>query len=637
MQRRMSAGRLCTWAIMSGVLLGGAWMGKGWLERYGQPRETPLTQEEVIEHERLRLGSSLTYCAANPRVIQIGCDLKDGQSIGLGFFVQQEDGEINFATAMHVVEEGQCIIAPWANSWYPLDTVTRGAARPDAAVFAIPESAAPDGALIWANREPIIGETVTVYLWTGEDVNEVSATITHREWLSGFVCWAIDTDLRAGSSGGPVIASDGTVLGVMACADGSRSFFYDAPSFLKLEDRRRAFSELQSQLEPQMRASAEARHGRDLMLEGKHAEAMPILRSAVAADPRDEEAADWLAESLMAEGKASEAIKILEATTALLGEDASLAPNQLVLAYVLDGNASGAIALADRLLASGRIDWSVGEIMLNSSASRETLRRRREYPQTRKILSRLIELLPLHCDFYEFQSNVGLKSNARAMPSAYCIERSVVCRDMAIGVLHARDANSQIAEIIDTYGEEGLSSFSLWQAGGALQAVDRASEGVRLVERAWSLDPDDYSIATILGRYFRDNEDHGRAAAYFAIACEAVQSASSLHADTALHMMSRCTWEQIEPIYNLLPPADSDAKDADIYNRAKVLHMTGNTVRALELIEAREWIEEPVLLHFACVIADDLGDLDLALMYARLTLEADPDNPELREWIEQYN
>jgi tetratricopeptide (TPR) repeat protein len=633
LQRRMSAGRLCTWVIVSGVLLGGA----GRIERHAPPSESARTEQTIKDDPRTRLGAFLTHCDANPRVIQIGCDREDGLAIGLGFLVQQDDGEVGFATAMHVVGEGQCMIAPWVDTWYQLDAVTRGAVRPDAVVFGIPQSAAPDGALKWASREPIIGETVTMYLRTSKGINEVSATVTHREWPSGAMCWAVDTGLGAGSSGGPVIAADGTVLGIMTGGAGNQSQFYDALSILKLEGRGRTISELRLELQPQMRASAEAERARHLMLKGKLAKAMPLLRAALVTDPRNEHAADWLAEALVKDGKASEAIQVLEATLTLLGDDAYLTPNELIRAYMHAGNTSGAFALVDRLLVSGRIHISAGAFIFNASASRESLRGSKEYPETCRILSRLIDLFPLHCDYYLMQARVQTKAENFAVPAAYCIDRSIECREMAIrlhGVVHDDES---IVSIIDQYGTDGLSGIALWQAGGSLCSLGRIDQGILLMERAWAISPQYKQLPVILGWHFRTFGDEGRAMAYLIIASELDPTNVRVHAGLAGYMRSRCTWEEAEAVYSLMPKAGPDAGDAYVHNRAEVLWTIGQTVRAMELIEAREWIEEPVLLHLASQIAGDLGELDLALMYARLALEANPDNPKLREWVEQYN
>jgi tetratricopeptide (TPR) repeat protein len=301
------------------------------------------------------------------------------------------------------------------------------------------------------------------------------------------------------------------------------------------------------------------------------------------------------------------------------------------------GNTSGAFALVDRLLVSGRIHISAGAFIFNASASRESLRGSKEYPETCRILSRLIDLFPLHCDYYLMQARVQTKAENFAVPAAYCIDRSIECREMAIrlhGVVHDDES---IVSIIDQYGTDGLSGIALWQAGGSLCSLGRIDQGILLMERAWAISPQYKQLPVILGWHFRTFGDEGRAMAYLIIASELDPTNVRVHAGLAGYMRSRCTWEEAEAVYSLMPKAGPDAGDAYVHNRAEVLWTIGQTVRAMELIEAREWIEEPVLLHLASQIAGDLGELDLALMYARLALEANPDNPKLREWVEQYN
>jgi thioredoxin-like negative regulator of GroEL len=636
LQRRMSAGRLWTWGVVSGLLVSGAWLAASRIEKIGQPADVQPSDDIDVDPLEV-IGANLTYSPANPCVIQVGCAFGEGWGRGLGCFIRDQDRTLEFLTAFHVVDEGTCIIAPWSSGWYDLDTVTRGSFTPDAAVFAVPQDADPSGALTWSDRLPILGEPVTVYRWVDEAIVEIKAHVVGREYVDGLVRWAVDVHLGPGSSGGPMIAADGRVLGVLTRGQGERSYFCDVMSILKQDRDQETIAELRAKFESEVHASKFVKRVGGLLENGQTQEAAEILRGETVGEFSSEETAAELANAYLVLGNTDRALEILEAASSKLGDDAGASLNALARVYSLKSEGQRVHAILNKLLAKGRISHENARFMLGSVGLREqSVRKAEQYPESKHILARMIELFPADCELYAKQRQFGIETNSIVMPPEYCLNQSIECRDVAIRHFGAMKDRSRIADLVDRYGVEGLSSYSLWAAGGAMHELGRSTEGLLFVERAWAADPVNYRIAEVLGEHFRDTEDHGRAAAYLAIASENAPVVHSSHAAAAFHMMSRCTWEETREVLDRLPIADASALDRDMYNRARILYETGQHAEAMNLIEQCEFIHLPALLRLACVIASELQRHDDAAMYGRFTLEAGEDIPELREWLEQF-
>lgn len=585
------------------------------------------------------MAADIAAADESGRVVRIGCDCDGYTGAGLASYVKDPDsGACTLVTCLHVTAKGVCFLPGSNGTWTMLDRTLKAAVRPDVVIFEAPAPPGLDAAFTWADREPIVGEHVTIFRYdeATEGITRSRTRVRPPETMpTGNVLWGLDAASEPGMSGGPVVAEDGRLLGIITggAEDADHNgLFLSVGGISGVPIRHRTLAQVRTEYEESFESKRRYDLARELERDGKLEHALDELRPVIEADPDDPLAPAKAAHILLRLGRTDEAIDLLTVPAERHRSNPAVG-QMLVLAYRQAGRHDLAGKVTDRLLDAGVADQATATVRFVE------LVQAGDRTRALAVLNRFIEIHPYECDLYPLQDLRWISQVERTIPPDWCIERDSRCKSIAIDLLYARSDFAGVARIHDEFGCDGLAERYRRAVASALLNLGRVQDGLRAAERAGQELGLNASLALAIGELYRDlTDDDGRAEAYLSMASQLAPPGHKAHIAAAIFAGSAgCGAATVDLMLDRTELLGGDRDDVSLWNVATCFGSTGRDGRALELIASRPFMELGELAELAAVSAWRLGWYDLAVGYGRLALEFNPDQSELRSWIESLD